>query len=570
MIKVANLSFKYMNNDKPTLSGMNFEVKEGEFILFLGPSGSGKSTTVLTLNGIIPHSIPGKMEGDVDVCGLSTYKNHVYEFAQKVGIVFQDPEAQFVTMNVEDELVFALENLCYPPEKMENKIINSLKKVKMEQYRFRNVYSLSGGEKQKILLAALLAMNPSVLIFDEPTANLDPVGTIEFFKILELLKRRSKHTIILIEHKLDDLIHLVDRVVAIGRGGCKLLEGTPREVFGEQLDLFIGEGIWVPQTALLAHELILSNIELPHIPLNTEEACSILKDFEPIMANVSKDKDKKTFTFKEELALEVRNLSFKYDDEKPALKEISLKVNKGDFLAIVGANGAGKTTLAKHLVNIIRPPSGKISINGKDILAYSTKELSQKIGYVFQNPEHQFIKDTVKDQLIFGLELNGFDSDLIEDKLDLMLKRFKLEPYSDLSPYMLSHGQKRLLSVATMLTFGQEILILDEPTFGQDMKSANELLDLLKALNREGKTIIIITHDMTFASENADKVVVMSEGKLLFCGITSCLFENEQILKDARLTIPPLLKLSNCLCKYDENWAKITKLEDFLKALNIQ
>lgn len=572
MIDVTSLCFKYERGSKHSLNGIDLKIREGEVILVLGPSGSGKSTLALTFNGLIPHSFPGEMSGMVHVCGMESFKTPVYELTQKVGIVFQDPEAQFVSMNVEDELVFGLENLCYPPEEMEERLVEALSKVDMLDYRYRDVYSLSGGEKQKILLAALMAIRPSVLIFDEPTANLDPVGTLEFFETVKSLKKTDEHTIILIEHKLDDLIHLIDRVVVIGKGGTKLVEGTPLEVFGEHAAMLIQEGIWMPQTALLANEFKENNIKSHNIPLIIKEACDYLKNLEPRPEN-SKNRSSEAMSSdnsnpddNSNLALEIRDLSFSYSKSK-IIENLSLKVAKGDFLAIVGANGAGKTTLAKHMVNIIHPSQGKVFIEGKDVLDIPTKDLSHKIGYVFQNPEHQFIKNTVEEQLTFGLELNGFSDDEIKSWLDSTLERFRIKPYAKMSPYMLSHGQKRLLSVATMLTLGQDILILDEPTFGQDLKSSTELLTLLNSLNQEGKTIIIITHDMTLVAKHARNVMVMADGKAIFSGSAHELFKNETILQNARLTPPPLLKLSSCLSKYNKNWRGLSTPEEFVNAL---
>lgn len=566
LIDIEKLSFKYERGAKHSLKRLDLEIDEGEVILVLGPSGSGKSTLALTLNGIIPHALHGEMEGRVRVCGNESSTTPVYELTQKVGIVFQDPEAQFVSMNVEDEIVFGLENLCYTPEEMEKRLVEALEKVDMLDYRYRDVYSLSGGEKQKILLAALMAIRPSVLIFDEPTANLDPVGTLEFFKKIESLKKTNEHTIILIEHKLDDLIHLVDRVVVIGKEGTKLAEGTPAFVFTNQADMLIKEGIWMPQTALLAHKLKEHNIKLPNIPLTINDALECLKNFKPNFKNLKKENSGADSSNNSPPALEISNLSFAYNKNK-VLENISLKVNKGDFLAIVGANGAGKTTLAKHMVNIIRPSAGEVFIEGNDILKISTQNLSRKIGYVFQNPEHQFIKNTVEEQLSFGLKLNGCSDKEIKKWLDSTLERFRILPYAKMSPYMLSHGQKRLLSVATMLTLGQDILILDEPTFGQDLKSSRELLSFLKSLNQEGKTIIIITHDMSLVAEFAHNVVVMADGKAIFSGPTQKLFKNDKILEKARLTPPPLLKLSCYLSQFNENWKGLSTPDEFINAL---
>lgn len=564
MIKINNLSFQYEINDYKSLDNLNFEISEDEVVLVLGPSGSGKSTLALTINGIIPHLIPGEIEGNVEVYGEKTYKTPVYELAQKVGIVFQDPEAQFVSLNVEDEIVFALENLCFSHDEMEKRLVNALEKVNMLDYRHRDVYSLSGGEKQRILLAALMSMYPSVLIFDEPTANLDPISTLDFFENLKHIKDSENNTIILIEHKLDGLMSIIDKILVINKNGIKIAEGTPREIFTKKAEILIKEGIWMPQTVILYYELEKNNIKLNKVPLTIQEATDAIKDLPTNnnLENINSD----NFDEIKDSILKINNLSFSYDKKK-VLNNINLEVESGDFLAIVGANGAGKTTLAKHMVNVIKPLEGNVFIEGKDISNVSSKKLSKKIGYVFQNPEHQFIKDTVEEQLSFGLKLRGLSQDKIDKWLDNTLKQFNIENYKDKSPYMLSHGQKRLLSVATMLTLGQDILILDEPTFGQDFKSSGKLLGFLKSLNDNGKTIIIITHDMTLVDKYAKNVVVMNKGDVLFKGKTKDLFKREKLLDQASLTLPPLLKLSKSLATYDENWKGLSSLEDFVNYL---
>ncbi len=565
MIKINNLGFQYEKNDYKSLNNLNFEVSKGEVILVLGPSGSGKSTLALTINGLIPNIVLGKMEGDVEICGKNTHETPVHELTQKAGIVFQDPEAQFVSLSVEDEIVFALENLCFSHEEMEKRLVEALKKVNMLNYRHRDVYSLSGGEKQKILLASLIAMHPSVLIFDEPTANLDPFGTLDFFEKLKDLKKLDNNTIILIEHKLDDLMEIIDRVLVINKKGTKIAEGTPREVFTNYSEIIIKEGIWMPQTAILYYELEKNGITLDKVPLTISEAINSIKNLKNFPINkksINSDKTSNELLINNQSVLKIDNLSFSYDKYK-VLNSISLNIDSGDFLAIVGTNGAGKTTLAKHMVNIIEPPKNKVFIDNNDISKISSKKLSKKIGYVFQNPEHQFIKDTIEEQLSFGLKLRGFSDNQIDDWLNKTLKQFDIENYRNKSPYMLSHGQKRLLSVATMLTLGQDILILDEPTFGQDFKSSTNLLNFLKSLNEEGKTIIMITHDMSLVEKYANKVVVMNKGKIIFEGITKDFFKHDEILKEAALTLPPLLKLSKSLAEYDENLRGISSPEEF-------
>lgn len=555
LISVSELKVKYSGRKRPTLQDVNLTFAEGETVLLLGASGSGKSTLALTLNGLIPNSLPVRMSGHVVVDGLDTQAVGPAQIAQKIGIVFQDPEAQFVTLKVEDELVFGLENLCQSPEIMSAKVDEALAQVNMSDYRLRQVDRLSGGQKQRITLAALLAMKPSVLIFDEPTANLDPVGTQNVFDLLTSIKEQSQHTIILIEHKLDELMHLVDRVVVLGDQGKVVADGMPHDLFRDQIDLLNELGVWIPQVSRLAHQLSLHE----PFPITLPEAKTAVSHltFPPI------ETDKKD-SAKQLAALEIRNLSFRYGPT-PILKDISLQIPKGDFLAIVGANGAGKTTLAQHLMTILSPAKNTVYLDGQEINSIRSRVLSKKIGYVFQNPEHQFITPSVFEEIAYGLRVLGESETAVEQKTMEMLERFDLAHYAKASPFTLSHGEKRRLSVATMLAMGQEILILDEPTFGQDERNATAIMSLLSNLNDAGKTIIIITHDMALVAQYAQHVAVLNHGNLRFHGEMRSLFTQPDLLVESNLALPPLAQLGQLIGRPD-----LLTLEDFTLEKQLQ
>lgn len=563
MIEIDSLCFAYAGRKEEALHEVSFSVEKGETVLLLGPSGSGKSTIALALNGLIPQVVEGDMSGSVHMFGLDTRETPVYELTRNVGIVFQDPESQFVTMKVDDEVAFGLENLCVPPEKMDGMIGEALEKVSMAGYRYGRIDKLSGGEKQRISLATILATCPSVLIFDEPTANLDPVGTCDVFETIRALRQSGDYTIILIEHKLDELIHLVDRVVVIGEGGRILVAGKPEEVFDKYAGLLIEHGVWMPQTALLAYRLREKGIRLPVTPLTIDQAARALEGLSPY----GRPEENKEPLIGFPPAIEIKGLSFGYDDKREAIKDISLTVRRGDFLAIVGANGAGKTTLAKHFADILHPARGKVLIDGKDVTGLSSKEMIRHIGFVFQNPEHQFVTDSVEHELSFGLRLMGLPEPEIDRRVSRTLERFGLTKYRHASPFTLSHGEKRRLSVATMVIVGQDILILDEPTFGQDMRNAGELLQLLRSLNDEGRTIIIITHDIGVVAGYAKSVAAMAGGKVIFYGSPGELFTRGDVLSEARLMPPPLARLSMLLAAKNPSWAGLYTVDRYVAAL---
>lgn len=566
MIIIEKFHFKYVGRKAETLSGIDIQIMAGETILLLGPSGSGKSSLALALNGLIPHIVGGTMQGWVYIAGLDSQETTVSQLAQHVGIVFQDPEAQFVTMTVEDEIAFGLENLCVPPEEMDARIDDALVQVTLSAYRRRRVDALSGGEKQRLAMATLLAMGPQVLIFDEPTANLDPIGTRQVFETIAQLKQTGKYTILIIEHKLDDLMHLIDRVIVLTAQGELFADGPPHTVFSEQADSLVAQGVWMPQTALLAHQLRLSGLELDPFPLTLPEAEQAFQAVGTSFSHNGHQPPTAQSSNQQALAVEVRDLSFEYAETK-VLKKINLHVPKGDFLAIVGSNGAGKTTLAKHLIDVLKPPPDRIFLNGDDLTTISTRDLIRRVGYVFQNPEHQFITNSVAHEIGFGLRLMGLPEAEIETRTMTFLTQFGLEKLAKANPFTLSHGEKRRLSVATMLAVGQEILILDEPTFGQDQRNATALMQLFQELHATGHTVIIITHDMTLVAEYAQHVAVMAAGELLFHGPTAAVFAQPDLLTQARLTLPPLAELSERLTLHKPEWAGLHTTGQFLEAL---
>nr|BBH93945.1 ABC transporter ATP-binding protein [Thermogemmatispora argillosa] len=578
LIEIEDLTVKYAGRRTPALEQVQLRLYAGETVLLLGPSGSGKSTLALTLNGLIPHSVGKVQSGCVRVAGFDTRQTTVATLAQRVGLLFQDPEAQFVMFTVEDEIAFGLENLCFAPAEMERRISESLALVGLTELRYRRVEQLSGGEKQRVALAALLALEPEILVFDEPTANLDPQGTQEVFALLRRCKEAGRYTIVLIEHRLDELMDLVERMVVLDKRGQVIVDGPPRQVLSEQLATLQELGVWVPQVARLAHALQQQGWSLEPFPLTLEEAAEALlrgggaarftphqrppepasvNGHRPVAAASLPDPGvSRLDRGHQEMAIEVRSLSY-CAGGRQVLRDVSLAIPRGAFLAVVGANGAGKTTLAQHLVGILQPPRGSIRLLGRELTMIPARELTRHVGYVFQNPEHQFITETVEDEVAYGLRVMGLPTAEVRERTRSLLERFGLLPLARANPFTLSHGEKRRLSVATMLAMGQEILILDEPTFGQDEYNATALLELLWQLHSEGRTVVVITHDMSLVAAYAQYVAVMQEGRLLFYGTAAALFAQEELLREARLTLPPLARLARRL-----GWSDLLTLEE--------
>lgn len=557
-VEWERVSFAYPGRMPISSKGFSLRIEEGETVLLLGPSGSGKSTLALCLSGLIPHAIAGELVGNVRIDGADTRLKESGELAGMVGTVFQDPESYAVLNTVEDEVAFGLENIGVPSAEMEGRILDALSTTGLSAHRKVLVERLSGGQKQRLALASILAMKPGIIVLDEPTSNLDPAGTEDVFQTLRILKKSGRHTIVLIEHKLDDLTELVDRVAVLDEKGDLVICGKPETVFYEHADELERLGIWLPKAVELALRLRQAGIQVQDAPMSVKQLADALEHaarsgsaesirslvFDAAVAGDSSDPH--TIASDNCPLLEIRPTG------SPShggvwLKPIELQVRRGEFWAVLGENGAGKTMLARHLMGLMRVRQGVIYFEGRDCTSYSASELARKIGYVFQNPEHQFVTERVYDEIAFGLNGLGLSREESAVTVDRLLVRFGLSKYSDVHPYQLSHGQKRRLSVAVMLAVGQQLLILDEPTFGQDRRHAIELMDMLKELQRDGRTIVMITHDMPLVAEYAEYAAVLSEGELLSAGPVDQLFMDRKLLTEAGLRLPPAAELTRLL-----------------------
>ena len=554
-LRVDHLSVSYPFQQKNVLKGINIQINKGEKVLILGPSGGGKSTLALTLNGIIPKSIEAEMSGKVMVDGNDPNELSFREISERVGILFQDPETQFCMLTVEDEVLFGLENLRLPREEMEIRLEKSLDLVGLKNWRKAQINELSGGMKQKLGLACLLAMDPEVFILDEPTANLDPASTEEIFQLFIELSQKLNKTLLFIEHKLDHLLPYLERVIVLGKEGEVIADGAPRDIFNNQYSEIKEQGIWVPQICKYAKELERQGVVWSPYPLTLEELKANIEthqlDFQApeIKINNQKNHDK----HKGEIPLlQVENVSFSYQNHH-VLNNINFSISSGDFVALLGPNGAGKSTLSKMLINLVTPETGEIYLNNTPFSKLKTTEIFRKVGFVFQNPEHQFICDTVELELAYGLKILGWSQEQWQPRVEELLEKFHLTEQRRNNPFSLSQGQKRRLSVAAMLTNDQQLLILDEPTFGQDFVNTNVIMNLLNELNQSGKTILMITHDMELVSEYANKVILLNEREIAFQGDVTSFFEEEELLKKASLKVPISYSLHSLIREMKES-----------------
>ena len=545
MIEVEGLGFRYAGRIRPALRNVTFRLERGESLLVLGPSGCGKSTLALCMNGAIPHFVDGDLSGSVRIDNALTSSASMAELAQRVGLVFQDPESQFCMLKVDEEIAFGLENLAVPREQMRPRIAEALASVGLADREHDHIEHLSGGQKQRLALACVLAQRPEVLIFDEPTAQLDPAAAADVVDLLGELRARGQHTLIVIEHRLDELMHLVDKVLVLSSEGEAVAFGPARDVMSDRCEWLIEAGVWVPQVSEVAVQLRRRAVVLDPFPMTVMEAAEALR---PHLSSASAPTTVSAGSNLEQTFVYTRNLSYVYPSStRRVLDGVSIELHVGELTAIAGANGAGKSTLARHLVGILAPPPGTVWVDGRDASRLSQDELTKLVGYVFQYPEHQFIGRTLLDDVAFGLRRTGAPRLEADKRANAMLARFGLERLAPASPYTLSHGEQRRLSVASMLVLGQRALLLDEPTFGQDRRNHEQLLDELQRLAREGRAVVAITHDMRLVAERADRVLVLADGQLIFEGSPDSLFADRALVRRARLVPPPLWRLGQML-----------------------
>ncbi len=555
LIDLRGVSYTYEGETTPILHDVSLRVDADEFVLILGPSGCGKSTLLLILNGVIPHAMRGNLEGEALCCGLDVAKTPIARFSTEIGMVFQDPEAQIVNTRVRDEVCFGLENLRWPPADILRRQAEALNLVGLAHAGEWSIWDLSGGQKQRVSIAAVLAARPRLLVLDEPTANLDPAGTREVFAVLEKLRLTFGATIVMVEHRVDELADRVSRVVMMDSGRIAF-DGPPREAFARRTTAsanHVSASAWFPQLAEFALELAVATRQpLPseRLPLNQAEAITFVEDFLPAMpAPRLQIVDAVDEPSAAEPLLTVSHLRFTYG-ANTILRDVSFDLAPGSIVALLGRNGSGKTTLARTLMGINPPPRGTVRLLGKDLAELGTKDIAGRIGYVFQNPDHQFVTDRVDDEIAYGLRVRDYRDELIAKRVAEVLAIVDLERYRERSPFSLSLGERRRLSVATMLALDPKLLILDEPTIGQDHERARQLMGLMARLReRYNSAVLMITHDVRLVADWADRALVLHEGILRFDGTPAELFARSALLDEAGLIPPPVQALSTELAR---------------------
>ena len=538
-LEVSNLTFRFDQEHAPTLNNISFDIKENENILVIGPSGSGKSTLAYCLNNLYPSSVDGFLSGNIKFKGQSISSFAPGEINQKIGLVMQDPDSQFCMLTVEEELAFVLENIQFPRLKMSERIDYALNLVELAPFKHRQIHSLSGGQKQKLSIACALAMDPELLILDEPTANLDPASGFELVQVLKRLKHNHTFSLLVIEHNLDYWLDIIDTCIILNAEGELFFTGPQATCFTDFAKELENEGIWLPRSIEAGLKLREAGLlKSSSLPMSIDELIENSLDLRSTFDFLSTKPDKKKPNHSA-LVFGVNNVSHS-KDRQLLIQNISLSINAGEFIAIAGSNGSGKTTFSKCLAGLI-PFEGEIEFYGHSLEDWREQEKWGKLGYVFQNPEHQFIADSVIEEINYSLQTKKQDIQKYRSKDILKTLRMADNEYSH--PFSLSQGQKRRLSVAVMLVNGQEVLIMDEPTFGQDAITSKEVINFVVDSVPGSGSIIMITHDMDLIDQYADKVLVLDQGSLIFYDSPEKLWLQTDILARANLRLPFLREL---------------------------
>lgn len=536
MIELKDFSFQYKAQSEPTLKNLNLTIYKGEKVLIVGPSGSGKSTIGQCLNGIIPNIYKGTSSGKFLIQGKEAFDLSIYEKSHLVSTVLQDTDGQFIGLSVAEDLAFALENDMMDLRTMKERVQSWAERLDLMKLLDHRPQDLSGGQKQRVSLAGVLIDESPILLFDEPLANLDPKSGQDIIDLIDQIHEEQGTTTIIIEHRLEDVLYRpIDRVILINQGQI-LFNGSPDELL--RTTLLAENGIREPLYLTTLRQLGQDIDQLEHLDR--------LEDIELTGVNRSIPEATFTKTGEAEELLKLEQISFAYQENHPILKDISLSIPKGQLLAIVGKNGAGKSTLAKAICGFIAT-EGQYTSRGEDIKQESVKERAERVGYVLQNPNQMISTNMIFDEVALGLRLRGVAEEDIKERVYQALKTCGLYEFRKWPISALSYGQKKRVTIASILVLGPEILVLDEPTAGQDQRNYTEIMEFLDSLQEKGHTIVMITHDMQLMLDYSDRALVVSDGQILADLSPAELFTHPDILQEANLKETSIFALANRL-----------------------
>lgn len=540
VIEFENFSFQYRVQSSPTLKNINLTIYEGEKVVIVGPSGSGKSTIAHCINGLIPNIYKGTTSGAFKIKGQNALNHNIFERSNEVGTVLQNPDDQFIGLTVEEDIAFKLENLVVPQQEMIETVHKVAQLVDVDGHLSSSPHDLSGGQKQRVTLAGVLVDDIDILLFDEPLANLDPAAGLHTMTLIDEIHKQTNKTIVMIEHRLEDVLYKpVDRVIVVNQGEI-VADLTPNQLLASSLlqDVGIREPLYV--TALKYAGCTITEEMNPQCleQMDLTSCTDVVKNWF-LTTDVQLPKTDQS------VILEFKDVSFGYQPNQQTLKGVSFKIHEGEMISIVGKNGAGKSTISKLISGFYSPTSGTIEFKGEDLRQQTIKERAEKIGLVMQNPNQMISKTMIFDEVAFGLRIRGVNEEEVKRRVYETLKICGLYPYRNWPISALSFGQKKRVTIASILVLNPEILILDEPTAGQDLKHYTEIMEFLKELNERGITIIMITHDMHLMLEYTTRALVITHGELVGDDRTWHVLTNDELIKTAHLKRTSLYELAN-------------------------
>jgi energy-coupling factor transporter ATP-binding protein EcfA2 len=545
ILVLDKVSYMYPRSAQPVLRDISLQVHRGEFLGLIGATGAGKTTLCLTVNGIVPQFYGGRFFGRATVVGLDTVEHPVSELARHVGSVFQDPETQLISTSVENEVAFALENLRVPREEIQARIPRVLAAVRLEGTEHKHPHELSGGQKQRLAIAAALAMQPDLLVLDEPTSQLDPVGAEEVFAVVRELNRELGMTIVMTSHAAEEMAEYADRIALLSAGRLVTV-GKPAELYA-QVDLLEQHSLRPPQVAHTFYMMRQKGLPIRDVPVRLRPALTALDALRHECQVVPPEVQPESQVRSGEPLLSVRDLYHTYPDGTEALRGVSLDIHRGEYVLIIGQNGAGKTTLVNHFLSLLQPTAGTVVVGGTDSRKLAASELARRIGYVAQNPDDQIFSSTVGDEVAFALRNLHYPAQEVKARTMESLQAMGLLEVRDQHPLSLPKGDRARIVIAAILAMKPEILILDEPTTGQDFQGARYILDISRQLHQMGKTVIVITHHLYLMPEYAQRVIVMGKGTILLDAPIRPAYHQVELLRSTFLSPPQAVLLARHL-----------------------
>jgi len=552
-ISIKDLTWIYAGSKKPALDHISLEIKKGEAVLITGPTGAGKTTLCYCLNGLIPNFFFGYLSGSIKIDGYDPRYEEISDLSRIVGMVLQDYTGQLLQPTVIDDVAFALENFGIPPDEIERRVREAIATVGLTGLEERNPHTLSGGEQQLCAIASVIALSPEIYVLDEPISSLDPLGAELVSGLLKRILAKRENTFVIMEQRIEPFLPWVDRLVVMD-GGRIIVEGPPFELLNdpEKWEAMMKAGVNLPQLGVLMNELRKRGIPVER--LETLDPIDLPQKVLQVIAERIRNSPRMSgpsvplnIKGEGEPIIKVENLTHVYEGGIIALKDVNLTVYPGEFVTIIGQNGSGKTTLLKHLNGLLKPTRGRVFVRGMDTSKADPSTLSRIVGLVFQHPDRQLFKLRVRDELELGLKRLGLSKEERAERARHILKLVNLEHAMDGTTFNLSLAERKRLALAAALSTDPEIMLVDEPTTGQDLAQRIEIMDLLVRLNRAGKTIVVVTHDMEIVAKYSKRVIVMNEGRIIADGPTASILKDEHTLAKAHLRAPPIVRLSKML-----------------------